>query len=58
MSNTEDYPGPTKYHPEKKGREVIDNADENMVQPPARPEDNPKNEAGEQQRRPPASRSG
>jgi hypothetical protein len=49
MSDTEDYPGPSKDHPEKQGREGIENADENMVRPPARPEDDPKREAAEQQ---------
>ena len=58
MSNIEDYPGPSKDHPEKKGKEGTESADENMVRPPARPEDNPKNEAAEQQRRRPAARSG
>jgi len=44
MSDVEDYPGPTKDHPEKEGYEETPKADENMVTPPARPEEEPENE--------------
>jgi hypothetical protein len=39
MSDVEDYPGPTKDHPEKEGHEETPGADESMVTPPARPEE-------------------
>jgi hypothetical protein len=38
MSDTEDYPGPSHNHPEKKGQDPRGRADEEMVKPPARPE--------------------
>jgi hypothetical protein len=38
MSDTEDYPGPTKNQPDKKGQDPRDRADEKMVKPPARPQ--------------------
>ena len=40
MSDIEDYPGPTRDHPEKKGQDGLGRSDENMVKPPARPENN------------------
>ena len=45
MSDTEDYPGPTKNHPDKEGSDPRGRADEGMVQPPARPEPAPKKDA-------------
>jgi hypothetical protein len=38
MSDTEDYPGPTCDQPEKEGKDSVDQADEEMVKPPAKPE--------------------
>jgi hypothetical protein len=38
MSDTEDYPGPTRNQPEKDGQGPRGRADEEMVKPPAQPE--------------------
>jgi hypothetical protein len=37
MSDTEDYPGPTRGHPEKQGQDPRGRAKEDMVKPPAKP---------------------
>jgi hypothetical protein len=37
MSDTEDYPGPSRNLPEKEGKDSVAQADEEMVKPPARP---------------------
>ncbi|HEX3443470.1 MAG TPA: hypothetical protein VHS80_02065 [Chthoniobacterales bacterium] len=37
MSDIEDYPGPSRNHPEKEGQDDEIRADEEMVKPPARP---------------------
>lgn len=47
MSDVEDYPGPTKDDPEKKGHEGTPRANENMVTPPARPEEESEKEPAE-----------
>ena len=44
MSDVEDYPGPAKDHPEKEGHDGTPRVDENMVTPPARPEEEHENE--------------
>jgi hypothetical protein len=49
MSDVEDYPGPTNDHPEKTGRDGTANADESMVMPLARPEEEFKKESSEQE---------
>lgn len=49
MSDVEDYPGPTKEHPEKIGHDGTAKADENMVTPPARPEEGSRKNLSEQQ---------
>lgn len=46
MSDTEDYPGPSRNHPEKEGKDSVDQADEEMVKPPAKPEVGSKKEKG------------
>jgi hypothetical protein len=48
MSDVEDYPGPTRNHPEKKGQDSRGRADEEMVKPPVSPE--PKKEKPRQQK--------
>jgi hypothetical protein len=42
MSETEDYPGPSKRQPEKEGQDPRGRTDEGMVKPPAKPEPDPK----------------
>jgi hypothetical protein len=42
MSDTEDYPGPTKDHPEKQGQDPRGRTSEKMVKPPAKPRGKPK----------------
>jgi hypothetical protein len=37
MSDTEDYPGPSRDQPEKEGKDSVSQADEEMVKPPAKP---------------------
>jgi hypothetical protein len=49
MSNIEDYPGPSSDHPEKEG--VGGPANENIVQPPATPEDEKKEEPSKTKKR-------
>jgi hypothetical protein len=49
MSDVEDYPGPTKEHPEKIGHDGTAKADQNMVTPPARPEETSRENLSEQQ---------
>jgi len=38
MSDTEDYPGPSRDHPEKQGQDPRGWASEEMVKPPAKPQ--------------------
>jgi len=38
MSDTEDYPGPSRDHPEKQGQHPRGRADEEMVKPPRNPQ--------------------
>jgi hypothetical protein len=38
MSDVEDYPGPSRNHPEKNGQDPEGRADEEMVKPPVSPE--------------------
>jgi hypothetical protein len=38
MSETEDYPGPSRDQPEKEGQEAPARTDEEMVKPPAKTE--------------------
>ena len=37
MSDTEDYPGPSRGHPEKQGQHPHGRANEEMVKPTAKP---------------------
>jgi hypothetical protein len=42
MSETEDYPGPSKKQPEKQGQDPHGRASEDMVKPSSQPKPDPK----------------
>jgi hypothetical protein len=42
MSDTEDYPGPTKDHPEKQGQDPSGRTKEKIAKPPTKPQGKPK----------------